>query len=164
MAFAARREASLARFRTLGYDPAPMLLAARASFLRHRVRRMALFILALFGFAAPSRAEDVGLRIRFGLHDRQPNGGSGKIEVSPGRVVGIDGWRFAGRDRASGSEWVAMTDRVARRSNRPGAKGGGGKMLDNGVLVSLASVDDSSRVDVTTSRGDFSFALSDVPF
>ena len=65
----------------------------------------------------PTLALDVGVRIRFGLTDKEPNKWDGTISVAPGKVERIDGWRFEDGDEVHDTTgWKASS-----RSN-PGVK------------------------------------------
>ncbi len=115
-------------------------------------------------------AEDLGVRIRFGLKDDAPTEWNGKISVSPGKVVYLTGWRFEKGDRLEGTEgWTASTHPLGRRrSNRPKAQTQKKAKLkiptaENGIVATLVDVTDTSIVKVTTAQGDFSFALSNIP-
>src|SRR6476646_11552086 len=55
-------------------------------------------------------AAEAGVRIRFGLNDKETTAWDGSVSVSPGKVVGISGWRFEQDDQASGTTgWQAST-------------------------------------------------------
>ena len=54
-------------------------------------------LLALLS-ALPALASDVGVRIRFGLTDKEPKKWDATISVAPGKIERIDGWRFQDGD------------------------------------------------------------------
>ncbi len=57
----------------------------------------------------------IGLRVRFGLHDERPTNWNGTVEVSPGGLTHISGWRFAKGDSIDGmAGWKALTYPLAR--------------------------------------------------
>ncbi len=127
--------------------------------------------LALFLFLATAQATEVGLRIRFGLTDKESTKWDGSVTVQPGRVANLSGWRFEQADAVQGaSAWTASTHpaTTVRRANQPKkakAKAAAtGPLADNGVVLSLADVTEDSRVEVKTAKGNFSFKLSDVPY
>ena len=120
-------------------------------------------------------ADDAGLRLRFGIHDKEATDWSGTISVAPGKVTLISGWRFVQTDKADGTNgWSCRTRPAAldnkRRSNnpkaaqnRPDAAATTLPMSDNGVLISLTDVSEDSQVTVKTAKGDIAFKLSEVP-
>ncbi len=124
-----------------------------------------------------SAATDVGVRVRFGLTDKEPAKWDGSVTVSPGKVTSITGWRFTANDKADGTTgWSAATRRQAQqaRNNNPAkaaAKAAKGKaanpqgpITDNGVILNFADVTEDSVVEITTPKGKFNFKLRDVPF
>ena len=132
--------------------------------------RRSIFSLLAVMLAWPVVAADVGVRIRFGLTDKTPTKWDGTISVAPGRVERLDGWRFENGDQLEGtSGWKATTRSLTvRRSNNPKktgkGKGGTGNMADNGVILLLSDVTESSVVKVKTAQGDFDFKLSDIAY
>jgi hypothetical protein len=151
-----------------------------------------LFSLLLV-FATPVTAADVGVRIRFGLTDDEPTKWDGTVSVKPGKVATISGWRWAQDDHANGTEgWAASTRTpvVAGRNNAQKGKAKAadgapakakkagqaakaknkakaaalGAMADNGVLLMLTDVNESSVVTVKTEHGEFNVALSQIPY
>jgi hypothetical protein len=130
-------------------------------------------------------AGEVGVRIRFGLTDTEPQVWNGTATVQPGKVALISGWRFEQTDKANGTEgWTAST-RAAAATGRTNAQKGKAKagaaakakakakakaadgsvaLADNGVLLTLADVTEDSVVTVKTEQGEFSFKLAEVPY
>jgi len=152
-------------------------------------RLVALSVVSfLSAFVAVATAGDVGVRIRFGLKDDQPQVWDGTVSVKPGKVALISGWRFEQTDHADGtSGWVASTRSAAvtGRTNaqkgkakakanqqakaNPSAKAkakaaAGANLADNGVLLTLTDVNEKSVVSVKTEQGQFEFALSEIPY
>jgi len=120
-------------------------------------------------------ADDIGLRVRFGLTDQEATDWSGTVAVTPGRVALIGGWRFAQQDKVDGlAGWSARTRPAVldKRSNNPKKAGGrqaqaaasGVAMGDNGVLLTFADVTDASQVTIKTAQGEIAVKLGDVPF
>ncbi len=66
------------------------------------MKKIAL-LLGLSLLAAAANADDVGVRLRFGLNDKTPINWDGSVTVSPGRVTAISGWRFASADSTDGT-------------------------------------------------------------
>lgn len=55
-------------------------------------------------------ADEVGVRVRFGLTDKEPKSWNGTVSVAPGKVALISGWRFEQGDHANGTAgWTAST-------------------------------------------------------
>src|SRR5580765_1791387 len=126
--------------------------------------------LLAIGFAWPVFASDVGVRIRFGLTDSEPKKWDATISVTPGKLERIDGWRFQDGDQVQGTTgWKASTRPLTvRRSNNPQkaakGRGGNGNMADNGVILLLTGVSESSVVKVKSAQGDFDFKLADIAY
>ena len=122
-------------------------------------------------------ADDIGLRLRLGIHDTEATDWSGTITVAPGKVTLISGWRFAQQDKADGlTGWSCRTHPAAldqRRSNNPqqqkkraNANANAATALpmsDTGVLISLTDVTEDSQIIVKTAKGEVAFKLSEVP-
>src|SRR5437870_11982605 len=93
--------------------------------------------------ALPTLALDAGVRIRFGLTDKEPKKWDGTVSVAPGKIERIDGWRFQDGDEVqSTTGWKASTRPLTvRRSNNPKKavkrKGGNANMPENGVILLL---------------------------
>jgi hypothetical protein len=143
-----------------------------------------LFVLC--GIPVAAVAGDAGVRIRFGLNDREPTVWNGSVAVQPGKVVSVSGWRFEQGDKAEGASWTASTRPVAAnpRTNvakaKAGAKGKGkagaaakakakagagtSGLADNGVLITLTEVTEDSTVTVKTEQGELRFKLSEIPY
>jgi hypothetical protein len=126
--------------------------------------------------SATARAEEAGLRIRFGLTDDAPADWSGTVEVEPGRVTHIGGWRFAKGDSIDGTRgWTTRTRPLEQRGRGNNQRKAAARAADraadaarppadNGVVVSFADVTDASRVTVRTPRGSFTLALGEVAY
>ena len=136
--------------------------------------RFSLILLLTLLAAHAVMADDIGLRLRFGLNDKEATDWSGTVTVAPGEVTQISGWRFAQTDKADGTAgWSCRTRPVAanlRRSNNPekqaARKAGAAMRLpmgDNGVLLAFTGVTEDSRVTIKTPQGEFTFAFADVP-
>ena len=144
----------------------------------HRCGMLILIFLAVIATSSTStgRAEEVGLRIRFGLNDDRPTDWSGTVEVAPGRVTHIGGWRFAKGDSIDGVKgWTTKTRPLAQKGRGNNAKkaaeraanrkgDAGPKPADNGVVISMTGVTDSSKVTVRTPAGTFDVALADLAY
>src|SRR5262245_11753459 len=87
--------------------------------------RAVVALTVISALASIATAADVGVRIRFGLMDKEPATWDGTVNVKPGKVVQISGWRFEQTDRANGTEgWSAATRPIAAalRTNAQKAK------------------------------------------
>ncbi len=132
-------------------------------------------LLVLFTAASHAFADDIGLRLRVGLNDKEATDWSGTVTVAPGRVTLISGWRFAQQDKEDGTTgWSCRTRPTVldnkRRSNNPqkeqprnAAAATSLPMSDNGVLLAFADVNEDSRVTIKTVHGEFAFAFADLP-
>src|SRR5436190_12857981 len=118
----------------------------------------------------PLFATETGVRIRFGLTDKEPKKWDATISVGPGKIERIDGWRFQDGDEVHGTAgWKASTRPLTvRRSNnaKKAGKGRGGNsnMADNGVILLLTELTDSSVVKVKSEQGSFDFTLGEVSY
>jgi hypothetical protein len=115
-------------------------------------------------------AADAGVRIRFGLTDKEPKKWDATISVAPGKIERIDGWRFQDGDAVQDTTgWKATTRPLTvRRSNNPKkagkGKGGNANMADNGVILLLTGVSEGSVVKVVSAQGNFDFKLVDIAY
>lgn len=144
--------------------------------------------------ATTAFTDEVGVRLRFGLTDKEPQTWDGTVNVKPGKVSVISGWRFEQSDHANGTEgWIASTRpaadnrsaaqkakaKAAQKDGQPNAKGKkggaaakakakagvtGSNLADNGVLITLSAVTEDSVVTIKTAQGEFDFKLSDIPY
>ncbi|MGN6545295.1 MAG: hypothetical protein ACTHK7_09630, partial [Aureliella sp.] len=125
--------------------------------------------------SAALQAGDVGVRVRFGLNDTKSTKWDGTVEVSPGRVTHISGWRFTRDDKVDGVRgWTTSTRRLAaqaRGNNRARANAAANRrrqanqpMADNGVVISMTDVSDTSRVKIHTAHGDIEFSLGEIKY
>jgi hypothetical protein len=142
--------------------------------------RTLLVVCLVAVLALPATAGEVGVRIRFGLTDMEPTTWDGTVAVKPGRVTLISGWRFEQQDTVNGTEgWKASTRAAAvtgrtnaqkakakakAKAKKAKAKAAGGALADNGVILSLADVEENSVVTLKTGQGEFSFTLSEIPY
>ena len=118
-----------------------------------------------------ANAASVGVRIRFGMTDPGNRDWDGSATVAPGVVERIDGWRFQETDRVlPGNSWkVSTRPMTVRRMNNPDrkmlqpVKNVNVGMVDNGVILILRDVNESSLVSIRSKQGDFSFRLSEIP-
>lgn len=90
-------------------------------------KALVLFTLVALAFTAArvTVAAEAGVRIRFGLVDKQAETWDGSVSVSPGKVVALSGWRFEQADHSTGTTgWVASTREIspALRTNAQKAK------------------------------------------
>ncbi len=111
--------------------------------------------------------QSVTFRILFGIADTDPTVWDGKVSVSAGTVLSIQGWRFSGDDSSDyQSSWKASTRpgplrAAAARKKGPKARG---PMLDNGVIVAADLKDSNARYEITTAQGNFAFQAQELPY
>jgi len=131
---------------------------------------------AMDGAGPMMNPKAVAVRVLLGVRDQQPTVWDGDLKLSQGEVIAIQGWRFAEGDRVEGkTAWKASTRRVPlqgaarqrrqqrRQGNPPGGAAAQGPMAENGVIITL-DAPETTKVDVTTKQGNFSFQLSDLPY
>ncbi len=128
-----------------------------------------LVTLTLPGFIAPiARAEQIGVRIRFGVGDTTVADWDGSVAVSEGKVLKIDGWRFQNPDKIVDlNSWKAKTRKgAARRTNNPNRaqanNNNNAPVFDNGVLLALDGVSATTKVSVNTLQGKFEFTVDEL--
>lgn len=134
-------------------------------------------------------AEDIGVRIRLGVTDKQPTRWDGSASVTGGKIAEINGWRFEQGDKVTGPDsWQASTRQsseglrnnakaskkaAAKNAGNPPAKKGAKKkaaggvpgvpVVDNGVILRLAEASDATEISVKTAAGSFAFKLGEIP-
>jgi hypothetical protein len=118
-----------------------------------------LLLVLLLGVSAA--AEPFGVRIILGLTDQETATWNGSASIDRGRIGLVEGWRFEGEDGVNGSSWRAQTHPI--RLFGAQAKQGPA-VVANGVVVWLAEAEESSRLTVKTTQGEFSVVLSEIPF
>ncbi len=136
------------------------------------------------GMAAPATEpivdpieDKASFRILFGLTDKQSTEWDGSVSIAsgpPGRVAGVEPWRFEGEDRIEGESWKLSTHLGwLVWGTKPGSRGEmrqsffdrpGMKIVANGVVVALHDLVAESAVQVRTKQGDFEFRSRDVPY
>ena len=133
-----------------------------------------LSILAVLPLTA-ALADNIGIKVRFGLEDKEASDWSGTVTVSPGSVSLIGGWRFTAQDKVDGiTGWSCRTRPTTVenkvRSNNPKKEKArladaatALPLADNGVMISFAGVSEDSKVTVKTAKGEFTFAFSEIP-
>src|SRR5262245_24096848 len=110
-------------------------------------------------------ADDVGIRVRFGLNDEKSTKWDGTVETSAGRVMHLSGWRFGKGDTIDGVKgWTTSTRPLAQQGRSNNQKKGAAAaakrqqaqakqpMTDNGVIVSMTDVNDETRVTIKTAQ------------
>jgi hypothetical protein len=128
-----------------------------------------------FAGARDAAAEEIGVRIRFGLNDEEPSNWDGRIETSQGQVTQLSGWRFIQGDTVEfkPAGWKASTHPVAQNgrgnnANKAAAQAAKRKdktpTSDNGVLATFADVTADTRVAIKTARGDFDFTFAEIAY
>lgn len=124
--------------------------------------------------AGAAHSAEVGLRLRFGIDDKESTVWDGIVAVTGGRIAQISGWRFTVEDKAHGvTAWKAVTHPIVlpRRANNPTReveRASGAitylPISDNGVLLTLTDATENTEIAVKTAQGDFIFKLSQIPF
>jgi hypothetical protein len=103
---------------------------------------------------------DVGIRVLFGLTDKDPAKWDGSAVVERGRITKIDPWRFSKDDEiTSNTSWKASTASLMVRTaaeKRP--------VVDNGVILWLNGEDENTKVTIKTAQGEFTLRLGDLPY
>ncbi len=117
----------------------------------------------------PGGASPVSIRLMFGLDRFTPQRWDGSIQVSPGRILRLDGVHFEGRDRiVDGNGWL-VSNRVTRYADSTTQRGFDPvhtrpfAMIPNGVAGTI-DAGEAAVIEVATEQGSFSFPLRDLNF
>jgi len=134
------------------------------------MRRLNLWVLLLcVGLVGASglSGQTQSSRVVFGERADQAGDFSGRVTVTPKRVLRLEGWRFFGEDRITGADsWLLSIKRV-RFENQPDAP----RQIMNGPFVTNvvpAGIDVTveapadARVEVTLSQRKLSFSLREL--
>jgi hypothetical protein len=131
-------------------------------------------LLVLFPFTT-AFADDIGIKVRLGLEDKEASDWSGTVSVAPGNVTLIGGWRFTAQDKVDGvTGWTCRTRPTTVenkvRSNNPAKQQArlaqavtALPLADNGVLISFTGVSEDSKVTIKTPKGECTFAFAEIP-
>jgi hypothetical protein len=107
-------------------------------------------------------AEDIGLRLVFGDNDTASTSYDGSLVIRNGGTLrSLHGWRFEGSDAITGSSWKLATHQMRVRA---AAQALNAPIVGNGVLAQLTGVTGSTEIEVTTSQGNFTVRLADIPY
>ncbi len=107
----------------------------------------------------PGTAE-VGVRILFGVTDKQSAKWDGSATVDRGSITKTDPWRFTKEDEIlSKNSWKASTAPLMTRTPAEAKP-----VVDNGVVLWLTGEDENSAIQVKTAQGDFTVRLADIPY
>ena len=113
-----------------------------------------LTALSLRAFAA------VGVRVIFGLTDRNEVKWDGSATARSGHISSIEPWRFEGTDSVRGTSWTASTHIVRLfPPNQPGRP-----FVANGVVLYLDEASENTAIDISTAQGNFTIRLADIPY
>ena len=122
---------------------------------------MSVRLLMVFLCAAiiPVRAE-LGIRVLFGVTDKESAKWDGSVSVDRGRITRIDPWRFNNEDQILGeNSWKVSTRPLMVRTAAEARP-----VVSNGVILWLSGEDESTEIKLKTAQGDFSLRLSDLPY
>ncbi len=120
-----------------------------------------VLLMAAVGLSAQTQSA-VGVRLIFGLTDKEQAKWDGSVTVEGARVASIDPWRFEGEDAIlDNSSWRVSTHRIRLFG---GGRNGPPPFVANGVVVWLAGANDSTQLRVKTAQGDFTVRLADIPY
>jgi hypothetical protein len=113
----------------------------------------------------PMDPDLLGVVIRFGLNDAEPADWEGTYRLSDGRVVASAGWRFAGDDFATASQFQFKVRRFYPRFwNLRGSNPKALVMEPNGLMLTLAGLSPSAVLEVNTSRGNFTVPVGKLEY
>ena len=117
-------------------------------------------IATLLCAVSPAQAA-VGVRILLGLTDTASAKWDGSVTARGATISSIEPWRFEPEDKISGHDWKISTHEIRLFGGqiRPQTP-----FVANGVIVFLTGESNSSTLQVKTAQGDFTVALSDIPF
>jgi hypothetical protein len=123
---------------------------------------------ALYSQAGSSKSTampgTVAFRLLMGGTDSEPSAWDGNVTVTGGAVASIEGWKFRGEDKTDGkTNWEFWSGRSLIPVGRAYA-GQAPPIMENGIIITLASADPGARLSIQTKRGNFAFRVEDVPF
>jgi len=105
--------------------------------------------------------EAVAFRILLGVGDKEPTVWDGKVSVSEGKILRIEGWQFGRGDSTDGrTGWKASTQRVRLRRQRQAR----GPVRPNGVIITTSAKSPNAAIRIETAQGKFSFTLAEAPY
>jgi hypothetical protein len=109
-------------------------------------------------------AEETAFRILFGLTDTEAARWDGGVKVTGGKVTSIKGWRFTDDDTTDyTSTWKIATRIAPAQSGAAKRAGRRGPVADNGVIVGVQLQSATTRFDIGTKQGNFSFTAQELP-
>ncbi len=98
--------------------------------------------------------------IVFGNGDKAPAVWDGRVTLSSGQILSIQGWRFSGQDTTDQrSNWKVSTRYGPATGNQTQ-----GPLLENGLLVTATFADPAARFSVETLQGSFSFTAEEITY
>jgi len=108
----------------------------------------------------PMDRDLVTVLLRFGLNDTEPASWDGRYELTRGRIVATDSWRLAAGDFATPEKFQLDVRRYYPRFwNRRGRDPSTLPIEPNGFMLTMADLDASSELKVSTTRGDFAIPV-----
>jgi hypothetical protein len=111
--------------------------------------------------AAQAAPETVlSLRVLFGLNDTNSTAWNGSLELSAGRIMSIDPWRFDDGDKLDGFVAPATTARWTMSTHQPrvfGANAARQPIVANGFTLTLREANSGAVVTIKTAQGEFQF-------
>ena len=117
------------------------------------------FLVLLAALSLPASAA-IGVRVIFGLTDRNEVKWDGSAIVRSGHISSIEPWRFEGTDSVQGTSWTASTHIVRlfppNQPRRP--------FVANGVVLYLDEASENTAIEVSTAQGNFTIRLADIPY
>jgi len=107
----------------------------------------------------------VSLKLLFGMEDKEPSTWEGSYQVTEGRIIATDGWRFMADDYATVSDFKLEVRRFYPRFwNRRGRDPSTLPIEPNGIVLTLADLTPASVLEVSTSRGDFTLPVGNIGY
>ncbi len=111
--------------------------------------------------AVPMKAGLVSLKIRVGLKDKEPTVWEGTYKLNTGKIIATDGWRFAGDDYATTTDYKITTRRFLplmwqKQKRDPDTY----PIEANGLILTLDDLGPDSVLEMQTPKGPFTVSAN----
>jgi hypothetical protein len=126
---------------------------------------LTLLILAGLGSTGFAQAQDrVGVRVLLGVTDQESKPWDGSLSARGAQIAQIEPWRFDAGDAISGNTWKVSTHPAELFLGGIFYSAGKSPIVPNGIVAQLTGVHDDAELQVSTSQGNFSIQLAQIPF
>jgi hypothetical protein len=107
----------------------------------------------------------VSVRILLGVNDKESTKWDGSLQAQNASVQSLEPWRFEDTDSISGPTWRASTHPVRLFGGGTQVSGNAIRnIVANGIIANLTGASDNTVLTVNTAQGNFTIALSEIPY